>query len=96
MKFRKTIDTFRLKMNSMFDGFGDMFDELAKQSEGFIDFDAVDAAEAETAKAANAEPAPEHGETVTTRREEIKPDGTKIITTVTRTKRVTVATSTSK
>jgi hypothetical protein len=75
-------DVMKLKdqIKAVFAGVRQVFDDLEKH------FDNVDEEMSDGAAP------PAAGETVTTRREELRPDGTRIITTIT--KSVTIATST--
>lgn len=73
--FRNMFSDTRRQLDEMFESFDESFAEFDRQ---FEEADRV-AAEAERTTTA-AGP----GETVTTRRKEVRPDGTRIVTTVTR------------
>ncbi len=62
------------RMRKTFDSFEQTFDDF---DEMFADLD----------RESDATEAPKDGETITTRREETRPDGTHVVTTVTRSRR---------
>lgn len=68
----------------MFDDLRGMFDDF---EEAFDDADAAFVASAREADQIDQTDPPKDGETVTTRREETRPDGTRVVTTVTRSRR---------
>jgi hypothetical protein len=73
----------------MFDGIRRQFDDLEQVA------DEIDDQIAEAEATANAAPSPGVNETVVTKTEETRPDGTRIVTTITRTKIFVTKTSKS-
>ena len=74
-----------MKFRNMFSSFRRMFDELEKQADQ-LDAE-IDASFADLERETGDVDAPKVGETITSRREEVRPDGTRVVTTITRSRR---------
>lgn len=69
---------------NMFSSFRRMFDDLEK------DFEQMDSEFEQLDRESAAVETPQPGETVTSRREEVRPDGTRVVTTITKSARATI------